>query len=31
MLRTAPTYHVDGDVLAIGSGNDRARFRRVPQ
>jgi heat shock protein HslJ len=29
MLRTAPTYHVDGDVLAIGAGNDRARFRRV--
>jgi heat shock protein HslJ len=29
MLRTAPNYHVDGDVLAIGAGNDRARFRRV--
>jgi heat shock protein HslJ len=29
MLRTGPSYHVDGDVLAIGAGNDRARFRRV--
>jgi heat shock protein HslJ len=30
MLRSGPSYHVDGDLLAITAGSDRARFRRVP-
>jgi len=29
MLRSGPSYHVDGNVLALIAGNDRARFRRV--
>lgn len=29
MLRSGPSYHVDGDMLAITAGSDRARFRRV--
>jgi heat shock protein HslJ len=29
MLRAGPSYHVDGEVLVLTLGNDRARFRRV--
>ena len=29
MLRAGPTYYVDGEVLAIHVGGDRARFRRA--
>jgi heat shock protein HslJ len=30
MLRAGASYHVDGDLLAISVGTDRARFRRAP-
>jgi heat shock protein HslJ len=30
MLRSTPSYHVDGEILVLTLGNDRARFRRVP-
>ncbi len=30
MLRSTPSYHVDGDTLAISAGSDYARFRRSP-
>lgn len=30
MLRSTPSYHVDGETLVLTLGNDRARFRRVP-
>lgn len=30
MLRAGPIYYVDGEVLAMHVGGDRARFRRVP-
>jgi heat shock protein HslJ len=29
MLRSTPSYHVDGEILVLTLGNDRARFRRV--
>lgn len=29
MLRAGPSYHVDGAVLALTAGTDRARFRRA--
>jgi heat shock protein HslJ len=31
MLRAGPSYHVDGAVLALSAGNDRARFRRATE
>jgi heat shock protein HslJ len=30
MLRATPSYHVDGEILVLTLGNDRARFRRLP-
>ena len=29
MLRSGSSYHLDGDMLALSAGSDRARFRRV--
>jgi heat shock protein HslJ len=31
MLRAGPSYHVDGAVLALTAGTDRARFRRATE
>jgi heat shock protein HslJ len=30
MLRSTPSYHVDGEILVLTLGSDRARFRRLP-
>ena len=31
VLRSSPSYHVDGELLVLTLGNDIARFRRVAQ